>query len=105
MTLIFSSRNSSKFINWVVTRREISLDKFKQKYPGAVENYKFDEAPPEKIFVYRGGVWIALLNHSSDKQEVRFFWTFIERSEYASGDIEDLELRLYLWAIDENCEL
>lgn len=105
MTLIFSSRDSSKFIDWVETRKEISLDEFEKEYTGSVENYGFDEAPPEKIFTYRGGVWIALLNHSSNKQEVRFFWTFIERDEYTSDDIEDLELRLYLWAQDEDCPL
>lgn len=105
MTLVFSSRDNSKFIDWVETRREISLDEFEQKFPGAVDNYELDEAPPEKIFIYEGDVWIALLNHSSDKQEVHFFWTFIERDEYTSDDIEDLELRLYLWAHDEDCSL
>jgi hypothetical protein len=105
MTLVFSSRSSSKFIDWIETRREISLEEFDRIFSGTLENFGFDEAPPEKIFIYRGDVWIALLNHSSVRQENRFFWTYIEKDDYESCNLEDLEMRLYLWAIDENCEL
>ena len=103
MTLIFSSRDSSKFIDWVETRREISIFDLEKLHPGTISACELDDRT-KKIFIYRGEHWIAQ-NNDTGIEGGDYFWTFIERDDYSSNDIEDLELRLYLWAQDEGCAL
>lgn len=91
----------SKFRDWQETRKEVSVEDFKKIDFDAVELFALEESPPEKIFVYRGGHWIMQNNDGAGS----YFWLFIERDEYCDLDLEVSEMRLHLWAIDENCEL
>lgn len=91
----------SKFREWQETRKEVSVEKFKKINFDAVELFGLEESSPKKIFVYRGGHWITQNNDGA----VSYFQLFIERNEYRDFDLEVSEMRLYLWAIDENCEL
>ena len=103
MTLVFSSRKHSKFIDWVETRREISIFDLEKLHPGTISACELDDRT-KKIFIYRGEHWVAQ-NNDTGADGDDYFWTFIERDDYSSNEIEDLELRLYLWAHDEGCAL
>lgn len=103
MTLVFSSRSASKFIDWIETRQEISVFDLEKLHPGTISACELDDRT-KKIFIYRGEHWIAQ-NNDTGIESGDYFWTFIERDDYSSNDIEDLELRLYLWAQDEGCSL
>lgn len=90
----------SDFREWQKTRKEISLQQLEEFFPGTCEQFAFGEAPPEKIFWYRGDVWITQQNDGAGS----YFWLYIERDDYTSEDLEILEMRMYLWAYDENCQ-
>lgn len=84
------------FHNWQQTRQEITLQEFAKKFPDIYEDWGIEEAPPERIFVYRGGYWIF-------ESEPNVFRVHIERDEYNEDYLEVAEMRLFLWAYDENC--
>lgn len=85
------------FAEWQQTRKEISLQQLEEMYAGTSETFGFNEAPPEKIFEYDGGAWITQQRDG----EGSYFWTFIERDDYTSEDVETLEMRLFLYSLDE----
>jgi hypothetical protein len=93
LLFIYLFQNMSKFRDWQETRKEISLQRLEELHPGASDTFGYDEAPPEKIFEYEGDCWISQQNDGDGS----YFWTFIERDDYASEDIEMLEMRLFLW--------
>ena len=84
------------FYNWQQTRQEITLQEFAQKFLDVYEDWKLEEAPPERIFLYRGDYWIF-------ETEPNNFHVHMERDEYNENYLEVAEMRLFLWAYDENC--
>ena len=84
------------FYDWQQTREEITLQDFAQKFPDIYEDWEIEESPPERIFIYRGDYWIF-------ESEPSNFLVHIERDEYNEDYLEIAEMRLFLWAYDENC--
>lgn len=89
------------FTDWQASRQEITPAQLETLFPGTLENFGFDEAPPARVYLYRGDVWITQNCDGSGP----YFWLFLEREEYSSTDLEVLEMRAYLWFLDEGCEL
>ncbi len=88
----------SAFKEWQQTRKEVSLQQLEDSFPGTSETFGFDEAPPEKIFSYEGDAWITQQSDGSGC----YFWTFIEKVEYSCENVEPLEMRLFLYCLDED---
>lgn len=84
------------FHNWQQTRQEITLQEFAQKFPDIYEDRELEEAPPKRVFLYRGDYWIF-------ETEPNSFLVHIESYEYNEDYLEVAEMRLFLWAYDENC--
>lgn len=91
----------SAFTDWQASRREITPAELEALHPGTCETFGFDEAPPEVIYSYRGEVWITRNRDGNGP----YFWLYLERDEFTSTELEELEMRLYLWFCDEGCAL
>ena len=87
---------SSPFVRWQASKRFASLEELELLYPGTLETFALEEAPPMGVLLYDGGVWVLSCNDGYGK----YFRTHIERETFESEELELLELRLYLWLFD-----
>ena len=86
----------SAFTDWQAGRREITPAELEALHPGTLETFGFDEAPPEAIYSYPDDVWLTQNRDGSGP----YFWLFLEREEFTSTELDQLEKRLYQWLLD-----
>ena len=87
----------SGFRDWQQTCKVIDLEEFAEKFPETYEEWELEQSPPENIFLYRGDYWIF-------ETEPNTFLVLIEKNEYVDNCLEIIEMTLFLWLHDENCQ-